>query len=420
MAAPYSLYVDLPLRQMRASYDDLGLHGLSNTILELEGTHAISPNSSRILDSGDYRGNAEFLLAQIPEGMLTSILSNTLPADVASRRPILEQWSTISPHPQHKDTLEPGIYANYLAPKNGSALSLVEFQYFLDGLEAAVSGTLMNGTNVGSKVDVNDDITMTLLRRPNEVLSSNAIKVGDGSDQIGRYAPFATGLGAAVTKRFAEELVSIICVANDERYEQLPKDVNKTGCMYNKMLRGGAQPDDEWACPLCVKANRICLKKGKISANRVDISVNSAIIANAKLWLTVCTQYEDVIDYAHQTVLADRRMFEAKVQRLEEEIERRQKLDKLAKLQEELDELLEQADDNSLHIAVREETKKVNGLERVFQKQEGEVKKCHDNLSTLAADFQLLEVAPSTISSAVLHHNSGSDSSNAEEGVRVS
>lgn len=268
MAAPYSLYVDLPLRQMRASYDDLGLHGLSNTILELEGTHAISPNSSRILDSGDYRGNAEFLLAQIPEGMLTSTLSNTLPADVASRRPILEQWSTISPHPQHKDTLEPGIYANYLAPKNGSALSLVEFQYFLDGLEAAVSGTLMNGTNVGSKVDVNDDITMTLLRRPNEVLSSNAIKVGDGSDQIGRYAPFATGLGAAVTKRFAEELVSIICVANDERYEQLPKDVNKTGCMYNKMLRGGAQPDDEWACPLCVKANRICLKKGKISAHR--------------------------------------------------------------------------------------------------------------------------------------------------------
>ncbi|KAG9665172.1 hypothetical protein KCU64_g173, partial [Aureobasidium melanogenum] len=153
MAAPYSLYVDLPLRQMRASYDDLGLHGLSNTILELEGTHAVSQNTSRILDSGDYRGNAEFLLSQIPEGMLTSILSNTLPADVASRRPILEQWSTISLHPQHKDTLEPGIYANYLAPRDGSALSLVEFQQFLEGLEAAVSGTLMNGTNVGDEVD---------------------------------------------------------------------------------------------------------------------------------------------------------------------------------------------------------------------------------------------------------------------------
>ncbi|KAH0382918.1 hypothetical protein KCU92_g5751, partial [Aureobasidium melanogenum] len=70
------------------------------------------------------------------------------------------------------------------------------------------------------------------------------------------------------------------------------------------------------------------------------------IIANAKLWMTVCAQYEDVVDYAHQAVLADRRIFEAK-----EEMERRQKLDKLAKLQEELDELLEKADDNSLHIA---------------------------------------------------------------------
>ncbi|KAG9748936.1 hypothetical protein KCU73_g6957, partial [Aureobasidium melanogenum] len=74
--------------------------------------------------------------------------------------------------------------------------------------------------------------------------------------------------------------------------------------------------------------------------------LDKAIIANAKLWMTVCAQYEDVVDYAHQAVLADRRMFEAK-----EEMERRQKLDKLAKLQEELDELLEKADDNSLHIA---------------------------------------------------------------------
>ncbi|KAG9524124.1 hypothetical protein KCU93_g6293, partial [Aureobasidium melanogenum] len=130
-------------------------------------------------------------------------------------------------------------------------------------------------------IDVNDDIATTLLRRPNEVLSSNAIKVGDGSEQIGRYMPFATGLGAAVTKRFAEELVGIICVANDERYEQLPKDVNKTGCMYNKMLRGGAQPEDEWACPLCVKANRICLKKGKLSAGKFVMFI--APIRNARV-----------------------------------------------------------------------------------------------------------------------------------------
>lgn len=101
-------------------------------------------------------------------------------------------------------------------------------------------------------------------------------------------------------------------------------------------------------------------------------------------------------------------------------MERRQKLDKLVKLQEELDELLEKADDNSLHIAVREETKKVNGPQRVFQKQEGEVKKCYDNLSTLAADFQLLEVAPLTVPYTVLRHSSGSNSSNASEGVQLS
>lgn len=153
MAIPYSLYVDLPLRQMRASYENLGLHGLSKTIMELERTHAISPNTSRILDSEDYEGNAEFLLAQISPEMLTSIFSNTLPADVEAGL-VLERWATISPHPQHKDTLEPGIYANYLAPADGSALTLAECQRFLDGLEAAVFGRLMNDqTNISQLTD---------------------------------------------------------------------------------------------------------------------------------------------------------------------------------------------------------------------------------------------------------------------------
>lgn len=156
MAVPYLLYVDAPLRQMRTSYEGLGLNGLANTIHELEKSHALSPTSSRILDSGDYAGNAESLLAQIPSGMLTSILSNTLPADVATGRILLERWSIISLHPQHKDTLEPGIYANYLAPRDGSPLSLFEFQHFLDGLESAVFGRLMNDqarTNISNEVN---------------------------------------------------------------------------------------------------------------------------------------------------------------------------------------------------------------------------------------------------------------------------
>ncbi|KAG9565594.1 hypothetical protein KCU71_g4880, partial [Aureobasidium melanogenum] len=50
---------------------------------------------------------------------------------------------------------------------------------------------------------------------------------------------------------------------------------------------------------------------GGFNFTTAGISVNSAIIANAKLWMTVCAQYEDVVDYAHQAVLADRHMFEA-------------------------------------------------------------------------------------------------------------
>ncbi|KAH0031589.1 hypothetical protein KCU78_g2781, partial [Aureobasidium melanogenum] len=156
MALQNSLYVDAPLRQMHAAYDATGLHGLAKCILELESKHAISPHTSRILDSDDYNGNAEFLLAQIPDQMLRSILSNTLPADVASGRLVLERWAEISFQPQHKDTLEPGIYANYLAPRDGSPLSLLEFQHFLDGLKSAVLDTRMNDqaqTDVSGLVD---------------------------------------------------------------------------------------------------------------------------------------------------------------------------------------------------------------------------------------------------------------------------
>ncbi|KAH0341175.1 hypothetical protein KCU81_g6425, partial [Aureobasidium melanogenum] len=123
-------------------------------------------------------------------------------------------------------------------------------------------------TEITVNVRMSDALASTLRRRPNTVLFDNAIKVGDGSDQIGGYLPFATGLSTAVTKRFVEELVSIICVAVDERYEQLPKDVQKTMCMYNKMLKGGAQAADEYACLSCIRANRICLKKGKLSTTR--------------------------------------------------------------------------------------------------------------------------------------------------------
>lgn len=105
---------------MRTSYEDLGLHGLANTIQELEKSHALSLTSSRVLYSGDYAGNAESLIAQIPSDMLISIAFDTLPAEVATGRLLLERWSMVSLQTRHKDTLEPGIYASHLAPQDGS------------------------------------------------------------------------------------------------------------------------------------------------------------------------------------------------------------------------------------------------------------------------------------------------------------
>ncbi|THW42012.1 hypothetical protein D6D21_06055 [Aureobasidium pullulans] len=156
MANPYSIYIDPPLRRMRTALDVSGLHGLSQCILELDHTYGPNPTTSRIIDSEDYKGNAEVLLSQISPEMLHSILSNTLPSDVASGQLNLEPWAEISMQPQHKDTLEPGIYANYLAAHDGSPMTLDDFEHFLDGLDAAVMGLRMNDaaqTDISQLVD---------------------------------------------------------------------------------------------------------------------------------------------------------------------------------------------------------------------------------------------------------------------------
>lgn len=126
-------YIDPTLRQMRDALENDGLRALLKCIME--ETEGIGPEA-----------DATMLLAQVAPDMLRSILSNTLPADIASGRVVLQSWAKISLKSQPEDELEPGIYINILAPRDGSPLSLAEFSRFLEGLEAAVWGVRMFDT----------------------------------------------------------------------------------------------------------------------------------------------------------------------------------------------------------------------------------------------------------------------------------
>ncbi|KAG9513917.1 hypothetical protein KCV07_g8476, partial [Aureobasidium melanogenum] len=435
MAAPRQ-YVSESMEAMRKAYLEWGLTGLAEEIQKLDQHYAPLVNISR-LSAPVMIEHGMLLLAQIPREMLLSILDNTLVRKYKAGTITLQDWNfTPRSVKQHR---EPVIYVNYYTTPDGTGLTIAEYEQYLQAMEDAILGkkTSVNGVNIVTEVNkyykqrtnekgafltthktaIRRDLPDFLKYQQKVVAAAKAKgagrirfpgEVGWAINTDSRVKTHHKLQGSAIRFRLTMCVVSVLF---PNRNFELNSFALFRVVMWNHAEIGesiGSHLVNSYA------------GYGGFSFTTAGISVNSAIIANAKLWMTVCAQYEDVIDYAHQAVLADRRMFEAKVQELEEEMERRQKLDKLAKLQEELDELLEKADDNSLHIAVREETKKVNGLQRVFQKQEGEVKKCYDNLSTLAAGFQLLEVAPSTVPSTVLHHSSGSNSSNASEGVQLS
>ena len=76
------LYIDPTLCQMRDALENDGLGALLKCIME--ETHGISSEA-----------DATMLLAQVTPDMLRSILLNTLPADVASDRVILQPWAKI-------------------------------------------------------------------------------------------------------------------------------------------------------------------------------------------------------------------------------------------------------------------------------------------------------------------------------------
>ncbi|KAH0334719.1 hypothetical protein KCU81_g9336, partial [Aureobasidium melanogenum] len=118
------LYIDPTLRQMRDALENDGLGALLKCIME--ETHGIGSEA-----------DATMLLAQVAPNMLRSILLNSLPVDVATGRVVLQPWEKISFRSQYEDELEPGIYINILAPRDGSPLSLDELSRFLEGLEAA-------------------------------------------------------------------------------------------------------------------------------------------------------------------------------------------------------------------------------------------------------------------------------------------
>jgi hypothetical protein len=150
------LYVDPALVKMRDAFQSGGLDALSKQILVQEREFAVNPGVSRILGQLDYHGNAEMLLAQIKPHVLESILSNSLPADAAdpTKPGFLPPWNKISPHAQAPDKKDPGVYANFLAPRDGSALTLDEYQRFLEALEAALRGDQMtNGRDICQEVN---------------------------------------------------------------------------------------------------------------------------------------------------------------------------------------------------------------------------------------------------------------------------
>jgi hypothetical protein len=85
-------------------------------------------------------------------------------------------------------------------------------------------------------------------------------------------------------------------------------------------------------------------------------------------------------------------------------------------LEAELDELLAADQSDELRVALRQQIKKFNTVQRVVNKKEEEVKKCYDHLTTLAADLQLLRIAPSESATTAAHQSSGGhSSSNSEE-----
>ena len=109
---------------------------------------------------------------------------------------------------------------------------------------------------------VGDNIQLT--RQPNDILAGNFIKVGDGSGNYNIYQPFAEGLGESVIKRFVEDLMGIICKTSADKYERIGGSVQRNQCMYNKIAKGGAIPDHPHACTVCVRYNRICLRKVRV------------------------------------------------------------------------------------------------------------------------------------------------------------
>lgn len=118
-------------------------------------------------------------------------------------------------------------------------------------------------------VSVEVDSNAQLLRHPNDILNANSIAVGDGSENVDGYQPFATNLGADVVHRFISDLTGLLCQMPESTYARLSQPVAKTMCMYKKAAKGNAQTEDFHACTLCVGHNRICLKKIKYSGGFV-------------------------------------------------------------------------------------------------------------------------------------------------------
>lgn len=206
-------------------------------------------------DLGRERGTS----VQSPHGGPS--LSSPEPGTLAQPPINLPPAPTSQPDASTRQVAGPGFSLRFLTPPHPSGLTV----------SVALNGSVQ------------------LARQPNDILTGNFIKVGDRSGNYDNYQPFAVGLGDDVITRFVADLMGFICVTDEEKYTLLAGHVQRIQCMYNKIAKGNAVPEEQYACPLCVRMNRICLRKARVGSHYVmfiaPLPNNDHPLAELRAWV---------------------------------------------------------------------------------------------------------------------------------------
>ncbi|KAH0161777.1 hypothetical protein KCU67_g6194, partial [Aureobasidium melanogenum] len=283
MAAPRG-YISESMAAMRKAYLEWGLTGLAEEIQKLDQHYAPLVNISR-LSTPVMIEHGMLLLAQIPREMLLSILDSTLVRRFKAGTITLQDWNLIPRSvKQHR---EPAIYVNYYTTSDGTGLTIAEYEQYLQAMEDAILGkkTSVNGVNVVTEQKV---VAAAKAKGAGRIRFPG--EVGWAINTDSRVKTHHKLQGSAIMFRLTMCVVSVLF---PNRNFELNSFALFRVVMWNHAEIGesiGSHLVNSYA------------DYGGFNFTTAGISVNSAIIANAKLWMTVCAQYEDVIDYAHQAV----------------------------------------------------------------------------------------------------------------------